>query len=563
MSILRRAPLDARAPRRGGGIRRSSSAVPVLVIAVAVLAVGAVRLFDLPYSELSPGSGTLAEYAGILLAAISILFAIAFADARYWPTLAELAWLCWIPQFLITSGVAALATWLVPTLDLAGAQLLPDLLWVGTAILGGVSVAKTIRLSSAKPLNDVMSSRLREGMEGMHPGAARAKRSRSVHDVDNFSRAVHESLADNDALMLRDLSDQFQAARAASPPAHQSEYSHLGARLAQSAGVAGLFRELDGATTARTLHKLLEHPELAVEDPSSGTDALALRLEHIEITAPLLSRLETQCRLLGAAGHAALVDVLEVRRAALELLAKEAEWFDPSPKQMMRRRAAAAEHDWTPERALRCYRWLTVRPTPDSASSTYALYQHVSGQRYTGNYWTGSPIIRDICEHLGPALQDRLLDVLAEQVITCTTSLHQRAGGPTTWHSQDDTRTTRSLLRTIHPLTAPQGTAAAIWELQRRVARSAPTFFSPTALLPVPTVRELSVGHATVIGLTLPPGEPGTVAEGTLLPYLDALPEDLGARTRALLHRLTGADSTDELVAVLAEERDYAVADHP
>lgn len=547
------------------GRRRNVTVPTVAMILAVVIALGLWR-FNVPQTLGASDPTPLAEYAGILLAAISILFAIAFADSRYWPSLAELSWLCWIPQFLTLGGLAALSTWSVPTFSLTSLQFVPDFLWIATLLLGSLSVMKTIQLSSARPLNDTMSARLGTSLgelpfprgKAALPSSGPGVSTKAVQDIENFRRAFREAVANGNVLSLRDLSDQFETAKRHSGPDSQTAFSTLGTGLAHEAAIAGLFRDLDGATTARTLRKLLRNPTNVVGSspgPAGDHDEI---LHHIELSHPLLARVETQCRLLSESRTVAIVDVIDIRRAALELMSENIDWFDPSPKHLTRGRSESTPQAWRPATALRCFRWLTIRPTPGSASAIYALFQHATGRRYTGNYWTGSPILSETLDALEPHLRSRLLDVIAEQIITCTTTLHTFPHSHDSWHSHDDAVTTRSLLRTVHSLERIHGTNHALEELRERVAATDPLFFAPSAALPTPTTRELAVGHAVLVALRLAREHEGAALVNSLITYLAALPSDLSRRTERVLFRLTGTSTRDQLAATLEKERDYA-----
>lgn len=176
----------------------SSKIIVVLMVVVAVLLVGTGRPWLSAQDAFSSFSEALIAVHGTLLATAAIIFAVAFADVRFWPSLryvakATLLW-HWVVLSACISGIQALSavrneeilSWLVP------------IGWTSVCLIGLVSCGKILHYSDSNHMNSELGKRLAEA---------------SAKDIDRFEKAALEAIAVSDEIRLRDLADQVKSAR--------------------------------------------------------------------------------------------------------------------------------------------------------------------------------------------------------------------------------------------------------------------------------------------------------------------------------------------------------------
>lgn len=415
--------------RRVMGALRTHAVVIAIVLAALGLTALTVLLVDTKVSGSLAAGDMAAIYYGFILGAAAIVFAIAFADARYWPDIGQLARYCWLRTWLFLGAAAMVLSWVAAMLDNDGIGRAAAAVWVAAALLGTFSLMRVVKLSNATTLTGVMSEQL-------------LTRVRKGRPIESFHLATREALAQGDPLRILDLTSQVSHIRRHAPELRVGR--ELQASYASAVVRASLVGDFDGSTAGHAVRDCLFAYAPEWVQPADPADLLPTVI--IE-SAPTVARFEHRARMLAEDGVASVTNAMDVRNAALSVHENLRLLFDPEPKQNQQDVGEIAL-DLEVDRVLACYRALTIRPVPGASGACYSLYQHLSGRRFGGDYYAGAPILREVKQL--PALSERaavaLEIIVAEQVVTCTSRLGHPPSGAG-WYRADADRTVRGVMR--------------------------------------------------------------------------------------------------------------------
>lgn len=355
------------------------------------------------------GAGAIAKtFNDLILSAAAIFFAFSFADARYWPTIGEAAAMSYFYTWGPAVVLSMIVDWTGTYIRSDAWQLVSLVLWFLSSALAIVSVVQILRLGNPARMNDYLAKNL---IRGLRAG-----------DATRFLRAAREAVVTGADLMARDLTDQLSQAIARQRP--DERIIRVAADFTSEITWGAFTGTLSPLTAARSIDRVLapEHILGHVLD-AERDDASDAVVEAIHILVPLLSRFESQGRML--AEHAEFTVITD---AALRAIQCYTTLIDPEPKSTegpLERFTVRLALD----QALRCFHAFATRPSPASAYAVYSLFQHVVGERYTGNFWDGAPILRDLAARVPGGFDTELRVVAARAILTSTLpSLKDSAG---------------------------------------------------------------------------------------------------------------------------------------
>ncbi|GAA1160454.1 hypothetical protein [Ornithinicoccus hortensis] len=497
------------------------------VLGAVALGVLTVLLVDADVGDSLAAGEMAAIYYGFLLGAAAIVFAIAFTHARYWPAIGQIARYCWLRTWVFLGAVAMVLSWLGAMLDSDELGRAGAAVWVAAALLGTFSLVRVVKLSNATTLNGVMSEQLL--------ATVRAGRS-----LEPFHLAAREALAQSDPVRVRDLTGQLSHVRRVAPELAAGR--ELQASYATTVVRAALVGDFDGGTAGHAVREALFGYAPTWDSAQDRADLLT---RVIVESAPTVARFEHRARMLAGAGVASVAHAMDVRSGALAVHQNLRLLFDPQPKRTEHDEGSVTL-DLDLETALTCYRALTIRPVPDASSVCYALYQHVRGERFGGNYYAGAPILEEL--KASPEVSDQaalaLELIVAEQIVTCTSREGQHPPGAD-WYAADDERTVRGVLRIAASLGAFTDARAArrSWLAHSaRIHEPVPGFAHPPRRPSGPAlVIGLAVSHLARLAV-VDKGAPARCQD-----FLDLLPSDLAPLVRHRVVGLLGATQDEPL----------------
>ncbi|HOF62909.1 MAG TPA: hypothetical protein PLL54_01300 [Dermatophilaceae bacterium] len=384
--------------------------VTVFVLVSVVLCGAPAALVGADASSAVTASQLASLYFGFLLSAAAIVFAVAFANDRHWPSIREIARFCHLAPWLLLGGLATVVSWYGSILDSGLLARIAASLWLLSTLVGTSSLYLIVKYSNVDVMNRAMAHRL----------LADLQEGRGTTALD---RAIREALAQNDPLRIQDLCDQIHLVQVRRPQLEAG--FEVALSFTRRVVYAALHGALDGPTAAHTIGQCLPGYVESWPREARAPEFLARRIRRL---APIYAEFENEARRQLEHADAPLADVLAVRHAAVAAHRALGLLFDPEPK-----RATGAEMDvaleLTPDDALACYRALSVHDVPGSDSGVYAVFQHLTGQRFGGNFFQEAPILSDAIEasvHLPRERARATLEaIVAEQIIRC----RSRMGG--------------------------------------------------------------------------------------------------------------------------------------
>lgn len=470
--------------------------------------------------ESNVASQLAALYFGFLLSAAAIVFAVSFVDQRYWPSIRQVARFCSLGSWLFVGGIATLLSWLGTMLENELFARVAAAAWLASAATGTWSLVQILRYSNATTLNRAMSRVL----------LAEILRRNSV--PSDFWRATREALSKGDPLSIQDLLRQIHYCQVHTP--ESPVVSRLGLAFTLDVSYSALRGRLDGLSAAETIKQCL--PVCAESWDHLGRES-DFWVHRILTLAPIFAELEYEARRALADPSANVSDVLAVRAAALQQHRALRLLFDQSPKRLDQPSSGTARA-FPPHQAIECYRSLTLHGVPGSESAVYALYEHLTGDRYGRNYYQGAPILADTIRSVRLDATQRSLElVVAEQIMQCTSSM-RATGRNAKFHAKEERDSVIAMLRISRSLgefTSAQEAAASWLKLASWAYLVEPSRgWTDEPTDPLCLAIGLACSHALRM-LTPGPDRPA--------PFLERLPPGVGAAAELQLQKLAATTS--------------------
>lgn len=328
-----------------------------------------------------------AVYYGFILTAISVIVAIAFAESSRWPSLTTVARHAFFAEFIILGALAAATIIVGLLIDNSTVQALAAWLWFAAAITGVLSLVRTFQLSTHAGLERLLTRQLASSFH-------HASRQAPSSDVQEEHReAIEDAITDSGTRLLR-LANQVRAARGlVGPTAVGFSYSLATCRTVMKAALLGT---LDGRLAAQTIRCLLE--PAAFEHGPEHNEA---RTVHITQSARWLAWMMHSTWIMHDQRLTATATARQLIETGNQLRIELLRVLDPEPKSALPDEFASP----ITTSDLACYSFLhfQAHQGPGAAASGYMLYQVLTGDRYHGDYFVGSPLLADLRIRLNEA----------------------------------------------------------------------------------------------------------------------------------------------------------------
>lgn len=362
----------------------------VIAIAVVVLftAYSTVVGISNPDGASAPSITMAQSFNNLVLTAAAIFFAFSFADARYWPTIGEAAAASYFGWWGAVAFCAMVVDWTAQYTSSYSLTFLSLVLWFISSGLAVLSLVRILYIGNPRRLNEYQAKSL---AKLLNKGKA-----------DRFLRATREATTIGADLMVRDLTDQLELALRDSPP--RSYNVRIAAEFVSEVTWECYGGGITGLTAARAMRRVLA-PETVLStrvdgvDSDKGREHLDVVAQHaLEVIVPLLTRFIGQARYFSERGERRSYE--PVISAGESLLGEFAVVFDPAP-QVQESELARHKLDLKTDQVLSIYRAFSIRPNIATPASIYSVYQHVTGNRFPGDYWKSDPIVSDLVEFSG------------------------------------------------------------------------------------------------------------------------------------------------------------------
>lgn len=344
----------------------SKKTLIVAIIGVVLLALGG--------QIISPGSqdditNAFVEIHTSLLAVAAIVFAVAFANVRYWPSLKFVSRKTYLGLWIIVSILAHILAAISNNFTSIAADYTSWLPWLVSVILGIISCYRILKLSDSSAMNAMLGARLAE------------QREEDLVSVDN---AVKEAIASGNELALRDIIEQlmFTVKKGAVNNGLSELIKTVCERqfdriIADGEGVETLELLLTGISK-------IDHCGSTASDSEHG---VGLNSKHLSDFLAMLSRSRTRVYLAVRDG------VMENRLGAL-VMQLVADSQNSIIKNIDSR--LTGSRALKPEDVMKIWQGLNRRPTNEGLFFSYILYQSLLKQRYSGDFYKGALLLDDL-----------------------------------------------------------------------------------------------------------------------------------------------------------------------
>lgn len=388
----------------GNFTRRALVVIGVITLA-ALYSTGAIYI--VPNGDAVDAGDLAKTFNDLVLSAAAIFFAFSFADARYWPTIGEAAAASYFYAWGAAVIISMIVDWTGTYVNIQSWDRISLILWFISSTLATLSLFRILRLGDPERLNSYLARNL---VRTLYRG-----------NSDRFMRAAREAVVTGADLTVRDLTDQLSLAlKATSPTEYKIRFT---AEFVSEITWAAFGGSISGLTAARTIeHVLAPETFLGAALHNRKQDRLRTQIivDGIRNFVPILTRFDSQAQTL--ADDSTRHDFKVIATASLRVLQQYVLLLDPSPK----------KHDsdvdkfvlsLNSDQALDCLRAFMLRPTAEATSSVYSVYQHITGARYQGDYWAGSPILKDMVSTTKsniPNLENEVSWIVATSLLSST-----------------------------------------------------------------------------------------------------------------------------------------------
>ena len=363
-----------------------------------------------PSGESAPAIAMAQSFNNLILTAAAIFFAFSFADARYWPTIGEAAAASFFGWWGAVAICGMIVDWTAQYTSSPTLTFVSLVLWFLSSGLAVLSLVRILYIGNPRRLNEYQGRSLAKLL---------AKK-----DATRFLRATREATTIGADLMVRDLTDQLELALQSSEPTRYSV--RVAAEFISEVTWECFGGSITGLTAARALRRVLA-PQTAISyrrkivDGKEGTEPFdEVAQQAIEVFVPLLTRFVSQARYFADLGERQSFE--SIITAGEQLLSDYATVFDPEP-QVQESELARRKLELTTHQILSVYRAFAIRPCIATPASIYSVYQHVTSERFPGDYWKSDPVVADLVERSGPegrAIGFQLAGIYSESLLSWT-----------------------------------------------------------------------------------------------------------------------------------------------
>jgi hypothetical protein len=382
----------------------AQSTILLGIIASSTVSLAAGWLWVVPASASASATQLAAIYFGFVLTAQSVIFATAFAGTGRWPSMYEVSRATFFVEWLVVGGVATLASAVGALLNFDRLSDGAAFLWIVADAIGTVSFIRLFSLATIDGRNGLLTRTLREGLRRVSSAAAQGPLAQNYAQDTILSAhrsAVEDALETRSASGIGDLVAQTAASQLDAPsyPAVMWYQFSIATRISQAA----CLDKVDAVRASSALRELLA--------PAHGLDtnvglAPGLAMSYPVATSALATRfsawLSAACFTLATRGSLTMATARQLIDASNELRTAHLRWIDPTPINPTGPEELGSPVR-SPAEALYWYRDFTSFQGSASGTSSYSLYQLLTGQRYERNYADGALILHDLTKALyGP-----------------------------------------------------------------------------------------------------------------------------------------------------------------
>lgn len=363
-----------------------------------------------PSGESTPAIAMAQSFNNLVLTAAAIFFAFSFADARHWPTIGEAAGASFFGWWGAVVICGMVIDWTAQYTSSPTLTFISLVLWFLSSGLAVLSLVRILYIGNPRRLNEYQGRSLAKLLV--------------KKDATRFLRATREATTIGADLMVRDLTDQLELALQNSDPARYSV--RIAAVFISEVTWECFGGSITGLTTARAMRRVLSphtviSNRLEIVDGREGTEPFdEVAQQALEVFVPLLTRFVSQARYFADLGERQSFESIIITGEAL--LSDYATIFDPEP-QVQDSELARRKLELTTPQILSVYRAFAIRPCIATPATIYSVYQHVTGERFAGDYWISDPIVADLVERSGPkrrAIGFQLAGIYSESLLSWT-----------------------------------------------------------------------------------------------------------------------------------------------
>jgi hypothetical protein len=349
----------------------------IRVIASILAVLAGVLLLNLADGDAaSAAAGLAVGFYGCLLTGASVLFAVTFSNGDRWPSVAQVARHTLLTEWIVLGGAATVTAAVGAALGWDRTWSAVMLILVVADIVGMISFRRLLRISSPTGRNRLLARELSAALRvGDAPGR---------QTLGQYLKTMDHALSEGRGRDADSLVDQLTQARADSLEWREAQF-----RVVRACIRATLLGGADPMLTCRSISTL-------VDASLSFNKCTDLNAVHLARTSRLFAWASNASLVMASQGSLPTATARQLIATALAGREKIKDRVDPDP------RLGHADHLPSPvqgpDQALFWFRDYVSHQGSFTGTAAYVLFQHVTGDRYGGNYFDGAPVLGDLLD---------------------------------------------------------------------------------------------------------------------------------------------------------------------